>query len=677
MSFHGEKMKKIIYLADLTHTGPVLSSNVHPLGVGLVGAYLLKEMPGDVEVELFKLPDDLRDAFERKKPDLVGFSNFSWNQNLSYEFARNIKKKYPEIPVVFGGPNYDMQPEFVSNFWQEYPLVDFYILREGEKAMADFVKLLFQNDWDVEKIKQSQTEISNCHYFDDGNVIKGDTLERIDISQTPSPYLLGLMDKFFTKQFIPIIQTTRGCPFKCTYCCDGQAYYTKTFHRTDFYEELAYIAKRHSGHSELNMSDPNFGMYKIDFEKAGIINEVQKKYDFPHLIHVSSGKNNQQRIIEVNTIVRGAIRGISAALQSTDPVVLKNIQRNNISQEDLIAVSNKSIENNMDAYTELILGLPGDSKAAHFKTVRDSVEANMGIVRLYQLIMLPNTEVNSQKSREKFELKTMHRLMQRSFGRYDFLGEQFAAVESEEISVSLKDMSFEDYLECRELDLTVEIFHNGRTFEELMNLCEFLKLSWFEFLLKIFNRRNDLHPVLNLIYSQFLEGTQHLWENKVDLIAHIKKHISDYLDDTEGTNEMARARSLSFFKHLEILHEIVFSQMKEYLQEKGVKSQILFDYLEELKRYSLLKRCDVINLDFSEKQLFYFDFISFSESRFVGSPAEYKLSEPIEMIFSHSDEQKEMIKKNIDEYGASIDGLSRIIMNRIHHSKLYRQPVLA
>ena len=48
--------KKLVYLADLTHRGLVLSSNVFPLSIGLIAAYLIDKRPDDFEVELFKVP---------------------------------------------------------------------------------------------------------------------------------------------------------------------------------------------------------------------------------------------------------------------------------------------------------------------------------------------------------------------------------------------------------------------------------------------------------------------------------------------------------------------------------------------------------------------------------------------------------------------------------------------
>ena len=72
-------------------------------------------------------------------------------------------------------------------------------------------------------------------------------IDRIkNVNVIPSPYLNGTMDEFFNEPLIPLFETTRGCPFACSFCADGQASKNK-IHRYDperTKEELIYIAKR-------------------------------------------------------------------------------------------------------------------------------------------------------------------------------------------------------------------------------------------------------------------------------------------------------------------------------------------------------------------------------------------------------------------------------------------------
>ena len=120
--------KTLIYFADLTHTGNVISSNYFPLASGLIGSMLLQEMPDLVEIEIFKYPQDLSDAIAHKMPKIIGFTNYSWNCNLAYEYAKRIKELSPETIIVFGGPNYGSVEDEMAWFWERYPLIDFYVV---------------------------------------------------------------------------------------------------------------------------------------------------------------------------------------------------------------------------------------------------------------------------------------------------------------------------------------------------------------------------------------------------------------------------------------------------------------------------------------------------------------------------------------------------------------------
>lgn len=665
-------MTRKIYFADLTYDISVLSSNVHPLGIGLVGAHLLSKFEGDVEIELFKYPQDLIDALEREVPDLIGFSNYSWTLNLSYEIASVVKTKHPETVLIFGGPNYGLEGEEVKQFWSEYPLLDFHIVKEGEYATERLVELLLQNDFDANKIKDLRQPIPNCHYYTEDGLVAGETLPRLDISEIPSPYLMGLMDKFFDQKLIPMIHTTRGCPFMCTFCAEGARYYTKVKHKMDLKTELEYIAQRIKGSPELYITDANFGMFKQDIEKAKIIAHIQEQYGYPKFIHVSGGKNHQERVLEVADIVNGAMRGIAAALQSTDEEVLDLVKRKNISQDSLKEVSKNASELDTTTYTEIILGLPGDSKKAHFNTIRDVVEADMGIVRMYQTLLLPQTEMNTPDSRREYGMETAFRIMPRSFGRYQLYDQEIIATELEELCVATNTLSFDEYIECRELNLTVEIIHNGNTFDELKTLCLSDGLSWFDFISRLFERRNSKSEKVATMYEQFRAGTtDRLFDTKQDLIGYVKSHYDELINLSEGTNEMATGKATSFFRILPEINQFVFQEFTQWYRELGLLNELLESYLRELEMVSLYRKQDII-----DERVFnlegHFDWQKQIANNFAYK-ADTLFSDQLRKFeFSHDTEQRESIQQNLDTYGTTLDGLSRIIMFRVHHKQLFR-----
>ena len=189
-------------------------------------------------------------------------------------------------------------------------IIDFNVVKEGEEAFLNLYDLLLEHGLNAKTLKQKRIPIGNVHYFFKNQVIKGNDIPRIKLGDLPSPYLLGLFDKFFDGKLTPLIHTTRGCPFSCAFCTEGAAYYNKVDQRVGELEsEMEYISTRVSGTPirDLFISDANFGMFKQDFEKAAIISNCQEKYNYPKHIHVSTGKNQKARVVEIVKSLNGAV----------------------------------------------------------------------------------------------------------------------------------------------------------------------------------------------------------------------------------------------------------------------------------------------------------------------------------------------------------------------------------
>ena len=179
---------------------------------------------------------------------------------------------------MFGGPNYGLSEEECHDFLCRYPAIDFHIVKEGELAMVELVKNLVRYNFDVESLTQAGIPLHSCHFMKQGQLVTHDLLPRIkNLEELASPYLIGLMDKFFDTTLVPMIHTTRGCPFKCTFCTEGALYYQKVAQRIDLKNELDYITARLNEQQDLYISDANFGMFKEDINKAKLIAQFQEK----------------------------------------------------------------------------------------------------------------------------------------------------------------------------------------------------------------------------------------------------------------------------------------------------------------------------------------------------------------------------------------------------------------
>ena len=67
-----------------------------------------------------------------------------------------------------------------------------------------------------------------ARFINNGKFHRHKTIERVmNLAEIPSPYLSGRLDSFLDGKLLPIIQTNRGCPFSCTFCTEGQSYWSK------------------------------------------------------------------------------------------------------------------------------------------------------------------------------------------------------------------------------------------------------------------------------------------------------------------------------------------------------------------------------------------------------------------------------------------------------------------
>ncbi|EMO63556.1 radical SAM domain protein [Leptospira borgpetersenii serovar Pomona str. 200901868] len=210
-------------------------------------------------------------------------------------------------------------------------------------------------------MKSAGEVLGSCDYLYEDKIICNELTPRVkSLTELPSPYLLGLMDKFWDTSLIPLIATTRGCPFTCAMCSEGASYYNKVVHNELFSQELAYIANHVKNTTILNLSDANFGMYRQDIDKAKVMAQFQLSHGYPKSLLTATGKNQKEKVIEVASLLNGAMV-VFASLQSTDEEVLENIKRSNIKIESLKGVADATKIQDSTTVTELILGLPGDT----------------------------------------------------------------------------------------------------------------------------------------------------------------------------------------------------------------------------------------------------------------------------------------------------------------------------
>jgi radical SAM superfamily enzyme YgiQ (UPF0313 family) len=667
--------KKQIYLIDLAHeSGLGLSSDTMPLQLGLIGAYCQKKHGSSVNIRIFKFVKDFVKAMAEEKPFIIGASNYLWNINLNYKFVSAVKKKYPEIIAIFGGPNYPDETDEQVQWLIEHPNADFYIFKDGEMPFSGLVAALLEMS-NVLSVKKAK--LPSCHSLVEGEKYFGEVVERIrDLSIVPSPYTSGLMDSFFEYRLIPTIQTTRGCPFSCAYCAEGDSYYN--FVAKKLLEakkaEIDYIIKKVKHTKNLRITDSNFGMYKEDVEFCRHLSEVQKKTGYPEYLGCSAGKNQHERILKCNELLGGVIR-LTASVQSLVPEVLKNIKRDNISLEDMMALSDKVSDSMTNSYSEIILGLPGDSLDGERQSMEGLMKAGISNITQHQFALIHGTSLNLKVNREKFGMVGMFRPIQRCIGMYSFDGEKFPAIEAEEICVANNTLSFKNYLEARQLYLSVGMFYNDRIFGDIHALLRLLKLSTWGWLNLVHESVSSCNSEIKNLYDRFAKETRNeLWENKEAMFRDVSANIEKYIAGEIGGNLIYKYRALGFIKHFSELHKIAFKALRTYLSVNKAECEPV---VKDMELFSWFQRHDVLNSDIEEEAEFEYDILkmirnpSLARNGFSLEDIHY----PINVSIRHTKEQKESIKRQLEFYGSDLGGLT-MLLSRFPIKRFYREAVV-
>ncbi len=671
-----------VWLCDLTYTQQTISSDVMPAAVGGIATYAQKKLGDRIEVRLFKFPEKLARALaDSPPPHVIGFSNYIWNRDLSSEFARVIKAKLPRTVTVMGGPNYPTSAAEQEEFLRAHPMFDFYVVKEGEAAFARLVDELIATGFDVAAIPDDLPSVHRI--LPEGRFHAATTEDRItDLAEIPSPYLTGLLDEYFDGTMLPIIQTNRGCPFRCTFCVEGQGYYSrvaKTRSRK-IDEEIVYIAERMArlraagrARSDLHIADSNFGMYREDLDTCRTIAEMQRRHGYPAYISVATGKNHKERVLEAAKLINGALR-LSGSVQSLDPEVLHNIDRANIDENQIMDLALAASEVGANSYSEIILALPGDTVAAHLRTIEAIVEADFNTVALYQLMLLPGTELASRESVRKWRMQTRYRVLPRCFGYYDVLGEAINAAEIEEICIANSSLTFEDYLACRRMHLVINVFLNDGVFKEALRLVKMLGLSKYQWLRRIWAFEGD--PAFDRFVRGFIDETvSELWESRDELrrFARDRTVLKRYIDGELGANLIFKYKTLAYIEHVDDLARVASATLAAYLVEAGAEREAVELGLE-LIEFARLRMSNIfIDQGIELRGSFCFDVVEFAAAVKPESVADYRLAAPTTLVFGLSGEQRKILEEFAAIYGRGVMGLSRTL-SKVYVRRLFRTP---
>jgi radical SAM superfamily enzyme YgiQ (UPF0313 family) len=400
--------------------------------------------------------DPIEEAIEKLKDSaIVGFSTYIWNKSYNHVLARELKKAHPDIIIILGGPE---PPIEKPKFFEQFPYADACVKKEGE---ITFKRLL-------ETAKDQWHTIPGLLINDNGLDLDTGDAERItELDVIPSPYLIGIFDNLMKGhpeiRWNATIETNRGCPYACTFCDWGSLTYNKVkkFALERVYAELEWIGR--NGCDFVSITDANFGIFpERDSLIADKLIEVQKTYNNPRAYTISWAKNQKREIIDIvkKLIYDGGSKiGLNLSVQTLDDNVLDIIKRKNLEMNKIEEVFELCEANNIPLYTELILGLPGETLETWKNNFYRLYKAgNHTGITIYQAQLLENAEMNLlQRKLYKIQGRTVYDYLVGTYNENELK-------EGVEVVISTKDLPPEIMLDAQVFSWFMNTFHiNGLT----------------------------------------------------------------------------------------------------------------------------------------------------------------------------------------------------------------------
>ena len=180
-----------------------------------LAVYNLKSCSGEYssrvvvkEYTINQIRDDILKDIYLEKPDVICFSCYIWNISFVRELVPDLKKILPQVELWAGGPevSYD-----AVEFLKKNPAFFGVMVGEGEETFHELA------GYYIERKPETLSEIRGVAFRDenkDRNIVHTGWRELMDLSKVPFAY--SNLTEF--KNRIIYYESSRGCPFSCSYC---------------------------------------------------------------------------------------------------------------------------------------------------------------------------------------------------------------------------------------------------------------------------------------------------------------------------------------------------------------------------------------------------------------------------------------------------------------------------
>jgi radical SAM superfamily enzyme YgiQ (UPF0313 family) len=369
------------------------------MGILYIAGYLKNALP-DLEIEIIDLrqktvtDNDIADIIKKSAPDIVGISAVSMEANLVHSMIKVVKSVNIEIKVIIGGPYATSLSTRAVTDKNVYCCV----IGEGEATALEVIKLIKEGStFDLSTIK-------GIAYSKDGEYFKTlrrEYIEDLDSIPMPAYDLIEISDYFRDfgthsgfqahREYSSIF-SSRGCPYKCSYCHDIFGKKIRYHSAERILDEIKILYNKY-GVREIHIEDDSFNINKERVKKIFnmIIDEGLKiKISFPNGIRVD---HVNEEILDLFTKV--GVYKLAYGIETASPNIQKDINKN----LDLeLAKKNIKLTADRGIVTQafFMLGFLGETMKELKSTIKYAASSDLHMASFSFVIPQPGTPLYYQ-----------------------------------------------------------------------------------------------------------------------------------------------------------------------------------------------------------------------------------------------------------------------------------------
>lgn len=383
----------------------------------------------------------------KKKPDVLCFSCYIWNYDYVREIAAEFHKLRPEVPIWVGGPEVSYE---IEEMFEENPAFFGVMIGEGEETFAELAAYY------CGLMPTELSEIRGIAYRWNGRICKTGIREPLDLSTVPFCY----EDMADFKNRIIYYESSRGCPFSCSYCLSS-------IDKKLRFRDIELVKKELLFFIEKEVPQVKFvdRTFNCNHNHAIAIWQFIKEHDkgITNFHFEIAADLLTKEEIELLSEFRPGLVQLEIGVQSTNPQTISEIRRVMRLSDVETAVNLIQKAGNIHEHLDLIAGLPYEDYERFQKSFRDIYALKPNQLQLGFLKVL--------KGSYMYEHRKEYGLIYRSRPPYEVLQTEW--------------LSYEEVLLIKQVEEMLEVYYNSGQFEVTMKLLDVVYPDSFDFFLRL------------------------------------------------------------------------------------------------------------------------------------------------------------------------------------------------